>query len=990
MENNTRNPAPSMALFYQFSLPRSESAPVPQWTGDGMPPAEWFYWSGECAGVLKDYYHAAGWTVLWIEPGTKAHKERGWTSHKPFTIPDNWTGGLGIAHQYSWTMALDLDDLLKATIWGLFYGVDVTALLNAPDALRIESGRGGHGKLLYRVPELLPSHKVYMDGKNIVDFRCIGNQDVLPGSQHPSGTLYQWAGGGAATWWDPPMIPDGLLKVWRELLAAGGSASAGLGAGGEGDVVEALAPEIARSEGVQGYLKNALTALDPDMGRDVWVQVGMVLKGCGLDLDVFDEWSSRGGKYRGIGDVEGRWTSFSDVCGAGVGPEWLFKLANEWYGWPDEQRAGANALIRQLGAQTKFIAQVFPMPEEGPAIEPAASRGPTGADVPDPEPPRPLTPGELTALVERTTSETLRATLTQVAYAVAVGCLLRSDVGLLLDRLAEVTHRKKSDLQKDVTDFSKEGRQMMRDWDEWDKRQRTKGVAPVAPAVIPDDAKLAATRARFERRLWGKPRTLDDLLDTYILDATTNEFVNVRKIERLGVGGFNNTYRSLGLGSGGKDGESLSAGPEPHIVVTSDPSFIAVSDFEYRPGRDKLTMEDGHFVYNNWQDDGVSPTSGDVTLWLEHLRWMMPDEFERNHLLDLMAWQIQNPADKPGYALVLGGRPRTGKEAIIDPLRAAFGPRNVTEEAGTKLLEVHKDAFFESKLVIFNEVKIPEDDQERVENDLKQFASRLPERITLRRFGRAPVTIANVAMMVLTTNARRPLTFYDSPERYFCVQTDPKKPREASYYTKLYDWMTLEGGVGHVVGWLSARDVSHFNPCANAPETAWRRVLTAEFAAPDPLLEILRDLVSYETGAFASDVVSGQQVVSHIQTILNAAGDTHTKLTVNTVSKLMERFGAVSSPPQVTQWVPVTDAKGNKIEKRTQVKAYAIRNQEKWAGQNDKNIWSKALAKYGSEKNIYIEMRSVTEPEKIIHTKEPVLDQEKISWLENLPESVSD
>jgi hypothetical protein len=66
-----------------------------------------------------------------------------------------------------------------------------------------------------------------MDGGaslTVLEFRCATRdgltvQDVLPHSIHPdTGQPYRW--GGKGDWWDIPEIPQTLLTVWQQELAA--------------------------------------------------------------------------------------------------------------------------------------------------------------------------------------------------------------------------------------------------------------------------------------------------------------------------------------------------------------------------------------------------------------------------------------------------------------------------------------------------------------------------------------------------------------------------------------------------------------------------------------------------------------------------------------------------------------------------------------------------------------------------------------------------
>lgn len=138
-------------------------------------------------------------------------------------------GNMGLAHAYCTptpTCAIDIDNFKLAKPWLATHGIDLVALLTAPDAVAVWSGKKNSLKLLYRLPPgVLPleSKKVNgIDGKSMVEFRCASKggltvQDVLPPSIHPDGHTYQWMGSG-----DPlqiPELPKALKSLWYLLLA---------------------------------------------------------------------------------------------------------------------------------------------------------------------------------------------------------------------------------------------------------------------------------------------------------------------------------------------------------------------------------------------------------------------------------------------------------------------------------------------------------------------------------------------------------------------------------------------------------------------------------------------------------------------------------------------------------------------------------------------------------------------------------------------------
>ena len=104
-------------------------------------------------------YVAHGMALVAIPKGKKGPTTKGW-NEPANAITDleragELTGNIGVAHAYCSpfpTMALDLDDMERASAWLAARGIDVAELLEADDAVQIVSGRLGRGKLLYRLP----------------------------------------------------------------------------------------------------------------------------------------------------------------------------------------------------------------------------------------------------------------------------------------------------------------------------------------------------------------------------------------------------------------------------------------------------------------------------------------------------------------------------------------------------------------------------------------------------------------------------------------------------------------------------------------------------------------------------------------------------------------------------------------------------------------------------------------------------------------------
>ena len=172
----------------------------------------------------------AGWALTWMPPGTKGPIEKGWNSKSKCIIgadPESKLVGtnIGIAHAYCEplpTCAIDIDHFPSAQDWLQTHQIDLLDLCAQPDVVGILSGKKHSAKLLFQLPEPMPSVQIDNSmGNCILEFRCMSRngktlQDVLPPSIHPSGEYYRWASQRFPT--ELPMIPDDLLKIWSSIL----------------------------------------------------------------------------------------------------------------------------------------------------------------------------------------------------------------------------------------------------------------------------------------------------------------------------------------------------------------------------------------------------------------------------------------------------------------------------------------------------------------------------------------------------------------------------------------------------------------------------------------------------------------------------------------------------------------------------------------------------------------------------------------------------
>lgn len=280
-----------------------------------------------------DAYIRHGWSLVPIPPNTKGPRTPGWNLRENAlrSQADLSSGfGIGLAHAYSGTMALDIDNWIIAASLLDQHGIDLQSLYNAPDAVVINSGKPGHGKLLYAMPfgAALPSKKIIHSGITIYELRCataggLTVQDVLPPSIHPETRQpYHWAGSGH--WTRLPIIPQALLDLWNSMLSQ--------------DKERTISTEGA-VDASWDEIRSALEHISPDVSRDEWINVGMALHWAGTQTDqldqalqLWDEWSMPSAKYPARGGIFNQWSSFKTDKASAVKIGTLFHIAKQ-HGW---------------------------------------------------------------------------------------------------------------------------------------------------------------------------------------------------------------------------------------------------------------------------------------------------------------------------------------------------------------------------------------------------------------------------------------------------------------------------------------------------------------------------------------------------------------------------------------------------------------------------------------------------------------------------------
>lgn len=283
----------------------------------------------------------------------------------------------------------------------------------------------------------------------------------------------------------------------------------------------------------------------------------------------------------------------------------------------------------------------------------------------------------------------------------------------------------------------------------------------------------------------------------------------------------------------------------------------ALAGITYAPGLPVLVERDGGEVYGNrWLDARRRPTrAGAPSLWLAHLSALLPDDAERNALLDVLAFKVQRPDVKVNYGVLLSGYAGCGKDSALAPfVRAVCGPyqQNRGIVQGDEL-NGQFGYHLECEVLILNELRDADAASRRaLANKLKPLLAAPPEYLSVNRKGLRPYDALNRMLVLAYSNEQVPLVIDSSDRRWLALRCEGRRmdPADAA---PLWSWYE-NGGFDAVAEYLWTRDVSAFEPGAAPIRTRYWDSLVADGRSPAE--ELLIDMIEARVGEFASGVIA--------------------------------------------------------------------------------------------------------------------------------------
>ena len=170
--------------------------------------------------------------------------------------------------------------------------------------------------------------------------------------------------------------------------------------------------------------------------------------------------------------------------------------------------------------------------------------------------------------------------------------------------------------------------------------------------------------------------------------------------------------------------------------------------------------------YNTYKSNALEPLRDGRApdVFLEHMRYLVPDLRERKMLADWLADLIQHPGQKRMFAILLIGPGGTGKSWLADLLRVILGRHNVSTPRSSTLKRDFNGWAGEKTLALVHELKGTGITAENLQDIITQPT------LEINRKGIEAIELPSFISLFLISNHDDCLPMDDETRRYLVIQ----------------------------------------------------------------------------------------------------------------------------------------------------------------------------------------------------------------------------
>lgn len=245
--------------------------------------------------------------------------------------------------------------------------------------------------------------------------------------------------------------------------------------------------------------------------------------------------------------------------------------------------------------------------------------------------------------------------------------------------------------------------------------------------------------------------------------------------------------------------------------LANQPGFNQAADFTWSPlpyGDSERTIEhDGRKLLNTWKGYTITPRSGDVQPWLDHLDHLIPEADYRRALLWWIAFTIQNPHIKVNWQPIILGVSGAGKDALFRPIATILG--NAFKSIGNRDIKGdYDDGLYQTKLLHISEAKGLSGQAIEFYKRITATESSVMQILNIK--GKAKVIQHNICNVLVITNNLDAMKFSRDERRAFVLRS-PKIMTEEQQTAYFDNWLEKDGPE-ILFDYLLNYDLSEYKP----------------------------------------------------------------------------------------------------------------------------------------------------------------------------------
>jgi hypothetical protein len=269
------------------------------------------------------------------------------------------------------------------------------------------------------------------------------------------------------------------------------------------------------------------------------------------------------------------------------------------------------------------------------------------------------------------------------------------------------------------------------------------------------------------------PKILTDVCAEWVWAVGPERFVRIKDGRLWSRSQFDSRYNHF-LPAG----TSISA-----LIFKTANAMKRFEAVDFRPGRSLFDA----VKFNMWRPSQIVAKQGDTTIFHEHLKYLFPDEADRNRVWFWLCWVYRHQDKRPNHALLLVGKKTgTGKSFVARVMEQLLGKENTQRPKNSSLKGDFNGWVVKCKLCIIEELM--QIGRKEVTNELRNTITEPTVEVNIKNV--PAFLIDNYAAMFGISNHPDALPLEEEDRRWIVVGTKADKaPPE--YYRRLFT--ILEG-----------------------------------------------------------------------------------------------------------------------------------------------------------------------------------------------------